>query len=361
MAAPTTTINPGQTPLPTIGSTGEANGLLYVSPSGGTPGPFLVGVSGAYTGTTLVVRGRLFGCTNFYPLFGVDQNTKIAVNGSGVSPADNSQNSYLFQDASAYDQIEIYASAIGSGGPSIEIYSSKTLTQLTPVPNLTLPAATAATTITAASATALVVGPNGTTNPTFSVNTNTGSAATGVTVISAAAGSGVAVNAISSGTNEALTISAKGTGAVNVQGATNPGLSVAGVPSAATGLKVTPAAAASGLALATISSGTNESMTLDAKGSGTITIGGVSTGSVQLGAGAALVKVPGTLTGGGLLTCGIQVATSGPVIYSGSGAPTISAAVQGSIYLRTDGSSTSTRAYIATNTSGTWTALTTAA
>ena len=47
-------------------------------------------------------------------------------------------------------------------------------------------------------------------------------------------------------------------------------------------------------------------------------------------------------------------------IYFGSGAPTFSAP-QGSLYLRTDGSSTSTRSYIATNGAGTWTAHTTAA
>ena len=47
-------------------------------------------------------------------------------------------------------------------------------------------------------------------------------------------------------------------------------------------------------------------------------------------------------------------------IYSGSGAPSISAA-QGSLYLRTDGSSTSTRLYVNTNGSTTWTNVTTAA
>ncbi len=52
--------------------------------------------------------------------------------------------------------------------------------------------------------------------------------------------------------------------------------------------------------------------------------------------------------------------TAGFGIYFGSGAPTVSAA-QGSLYLRTDGSSTSTRAYINTNGSTTWTAITTAA
>ena len=47
-------------------------------------------------------------------------------------------------------------------------------------------------------------------------------------------------------------------------------------------------------------------------------------------------------------------------IYVGSGAPTVAAA-KGSLYLRSDGSTTNDRAYINTNGSTTWTALTTAA
>jgi hypothetical protein len=47
-------------------------------------------------------------------------------------------------------------------------------------------------------------------------------------------------------------------------------------------------------------------------------------------------------------------------VFYGSGVPTLSAA-QGSLYLRSDGSSTSTRMYVNTNGSTTWTAVTTAA
>jgi hypothetical protein len=47
-------------------------------------------------------------------------------------------------------------------------------------------------------------------------------------------------------------------------------------------------------------------------------------------------------------------------MFFGSGAPTLAAA-QGSLYLRSDGSGTSDRAYINTDGSTTWTALTTAA
>lgn len=52
--------------------------------------------------------------------------------------------------------------------------------------------------------------------------------------------------------------------------------------------------------------------------------------------------------------------TTSPGIYSGTGAPTISAA-KGSLYLRTDGSTINDRAYINTNGSTTWTAITTVA
>jgi hypothetical protein len=64
---------------------------------------------------------------------------------------------------------------------------------------------------------------------------------------------------------------------------------------------------------------------------------------------------------GGNNTCGLSFSTTANLgIYFGSGAPTMSAA-KGSLYLRTDGSSTSTRAYINTNGTTGWTNITTAA
>ena len=68
----------------------------------------------------------------------------------------------------------------------------------------------------------------------------------------------------------------------------------------------------------------------------------------------------GTAPVAGGMAAFLMSSTAGLGIYVGSGAPTISAA-QGSIYLRTDGSSTSTRLYVNTNGSTTWTNVTTAA
>ena len=72
--------------------------------------------------------------------------------------------------------------------------------------------------------------------------------------------------------------------AVGANGTTNPVLNIdASTASVATGLNVKGAAAASGLALSVTSSGTNENLTIDAKGSGTITVAGTSTGIVSVG------------------------------------------------------------------------------
>lgn len=95
----------------------------------------------------------------------------------------------------------------------------------------------------------------------------------------------------------------------------------------------------------------------------TVTGAVAATGAVS----AASVSATGNLTAdsgtapaaGGMQAVQLS-STSGLGIYVGSGAPTISAA-QGSIYLRTDGSSTSTRLYVNTNGSTTWTNVTTAA
>lgn len=76
----------------------------------------------------------------------------------------------------------------------------------------------------------------------------------------------------------------------------------------------------------------------------------------------AVVAASGTaVPAGGSATVGLKMSsTSNLGVYAGSGVPTMAAA-KGSLYLRTDGSSTSTRAYINTDGNTTWTNLTSAA
>jgi hypothetical protein len=85
-----------------------------------------------------------------------------------------------------------------------------------------------------------------------------------------------------------------------------------------------------------------------------------STGN-QSTAGVQVSKSGSAATAGGAEALRVGTGATGVVgVYYGSGVPTI-AAPKGSLYLRTDGSSTSTRAYINTDASTTWTAITTAA
>lgn len=68
----------------------------------------------------------------------------------------------------------------------------------------------------------------------------------------------------------------------------------------------------------------------------------------------------GTAPAAGGMAAYLMSSTAGLGIYVGSGAPSVSAA-QGSLYIRTDGSSTSTRLYVNTNGTTGWTNVTTAA
>lgn len=111
-----------------------------------------------------------------------------------------------------------------------------------------------------------------------------------------------------------LTVTASNASALAVgrQGATAPALKIhTSTSSSATGVSVTSAAAGSGVALAAISSGTNEALTIDAKGSGTITIAGTSTGQVTVAEGSGNLKAKGfTVSDGGTVTQGSSISTA---------------------------------------------------
>lgn len=174
----------------------------------------------------------------------------------------------------------------------------------------------------------LSVGANLATNPVFQVDFNTGSVATGVKITGAAAASGVAVAAISSGTNENLTIDAKGSGTVllngtatgNVRIGTNLQLasakaivdangneillSAATVASAVNEFTVTNAATGNPPTLSATGGDTNISLKLSAKGTGVVTadVGIVSTDPTDglgyaTGAGGTVTQITSRTTG----------------------------------------------------------------
>jgi len=75
---------------------------------------------------------------------------------------------------------------------------------------------TVAQTITSTDSQAFTAGRQGATDPVVQIDASTASVATGVKFTGAAAGSGMAIAAISSGTNEDISIDGKGTGKVNI-------------------------------------------------------------------------------------------------------------------------------------------------
>ena len=89
--------------------------------------------------------------------------------------------------------------------------------------------------------------------------------------------------------------------------------------------------------------------------------GTLTTTGNQSTAGIQVVKSGTAATAGGVEGIRVGSGTTGVVgIYYGSGVPTATAP-KGSLYLRTDGSSTSTRLYVNTDAATTWTNVTTAA
>ena len=105
---------------------------------------------------------------------------------------------------------------------------------------------------------------------------------------------------------------------------------------------------------ATTHTGTTVSVT------GNITGGNVLSSAVISAVGAATILSATAVPAGGTAGAGYKFSSVANLgIFFGSGAPTLSAA-KGSLYLRTDGSTTNNRMYVNTDGATAWTAVTTA-
>lgn len=156
-----------------------------------------------------------------YTLGGGTTERKLIVTGADITLTGSGTNVYTFPSATS----TLYGTATGS------ITSSQLATSLSDEtgsgvavfatsPALVTPALGAATgtslVLTNTSATGLAVGANGVTNPTLAVDSSTATSATGLLVKSAAATGGLALSVTSSGAAENLTINAKGTGTIGI-------------------------------------------------------------------------------------------------------------------------------------------------
>lgn len=171
---------------------------------------------------------------------------------------------------------------------------------------------------------------NGSGAPSESTTLPSGIAAANMSLttpsLGVAAGTSLALGGATIGTNalaiagtESIASAAASALAVGPNGATNPVLNVDGsIASSATGLGIQGRAAGSAVALFAISSATNETISLNAKGSGTVNIGNASTGGVQIGQGGGGINFfgPYTLSSIGTGTCanGLGITSGGTLI-----------------------------------------------
>lgn len=132
----------------------------------------------------------------------------------------------------------------------------------------------------------------------------------------------------------AITSSSATAFAAGLNGTTNPALLVdASTASSATGLKIKSAAAAGGVALTVITSGTNENLTIDAAGSGTVTINGTATGQITLN---RSTTIGAALTYGGVTLANAVTGTGNMVLSAGptfTGSPALSTPTATSVAL----------------------------
>lgn len=110
----------------------------------------------------------------------------------------------------------------------------------------------------------------------------------------------------------------------------------------------------------TAGSSGNYGIQIEAPSGASTNVGLLNNGTTSLQDVVTVCGATATPAGGSTSARLLFGTTAGFGIYYGSGAPTVSAA-QGSIYIRSDGSSSSTRLYVNTTGSTTWTNFTSAA
>lgn len=181
----------GATPA-SLGSLGTTTTLLHGN-AGGAPTFGAVSLTADVSGTLPVGNGGTGTATSF------TQGSAIFAGASGVYSQDNAN---YFWDATNHSL------GLGNAAPGATYRL-----------NITGPEV-----ITSNISTALVVGPNGATNPVLQIDGSTASSVTGLLITGTATGSGTSLTAISSGTNEGITINSKGNGSVVLNNPSTTGI-----------------------------------------------------------------------------------------------------------------------------------------
>lgn len=201
-----------------ITTTGATFADPYSQPAGGTYGLCLGSGGGGVVGA-LNATAALYITSNTTPFNAgiVFLATNYAGAGDSISTAGPSGSRSAISMPRTYE-IQWYSAAATLAGRIFSDSSSNINIAASAGASIILGNATTslAHTITSASATALAVGLTGATNPAFTVDSSTASQVAGLKVTGAATGGTVAVVATDSGSNTNLTINAKGSGTIGI-------------------------------------------------------------------------------------------------------------------------------------------------
>lgn len=193
-----------------LASATSTSTVVHEPSHGGPDSQGVLTISGAtFTSAAPVVDVLLDGGTVWIRRALLDEQSNAS--SAAPSPTDSVTSSYRFSSSGA-KLVRAYCTAGTLTACRLEVTTGTNAEFGATTINVSNPTSTGAALINVSSATALVVGPNGTTNPTFAVVTNVSSEATGFKITGAAAAAGAALVVTSSGTDERGTIDAKGAG-----------------------------------------------------------------------------------------------------------------------------------------------------
>lgn len=202
--------------LVTISATGAQTAFTQMV----TDNVMTVQISGTYGTLAFKFEGSADNGSTYCDIACIDLATmQVTAGGTTISPSDNATKIFRIPSENLTN-VRMNVSTLASGSVSATgqsgkftggVFSSAVVNNQTLTGDQTF---TGTVTITSSSASALTVGANGATNPVIKIDANTASTATGVKITGAAAAAGVAIAAISSGTNEAIKIDAKGSGVI---------------------------------------------------------------------------------------------------------------------------------------------------
>ncbi len=175
----------------------------------------------ATDGSTLAIgTGGTLG-TAAYVATGTSGATIPLLNGTNTWSASQTFSAAMTLSAAlTYGGVTLSNAVTGTGNMALS--ASPTFTGTVTTATL----ASGAHTITSASATALVIGPNGATAPVFTVDDSTASQAAGLKITGAATAGTVAIVATDSGGNTNLSIDAKGSGTITIGGTSTGAVSI---------------------------------------------------------------------------------------------------------------------------------------